>query len=420
MPAFATLVAEPLLVLVDTTIVGHLGTPQLAGLTLAANVLGVLVGISIFLAYGTTATVSRRLGAGDRRGAIAGGIDGMVLGALLGAALAAAVLAAAPQLLGLYGSTPEATAHGVTYLRIVVLGMPAQLVMLAATGVLRGLQDTRTPLRVVLAINLLNIVLNLVLVYGFGWGIAGAAAGTAVSQWLGASIMAAVVLAGGRRLGVTAGFHPAGVLDAARTGGWLVLRSLVLQGSITVTTFAAAAAGEVALAGHQVANTLWYTMVWGLDAFAIAAQAMVGLRLGASDVAGTRAVLRRVLRWGVGSGLVVAVALVATRPLLARVFTPDAAVHAALMPTLVVLAVIIPVGAVVFMLDGVLIGAGDARYLALANTVATAVHVPFALAVMAAGLGLPWLWGAYGVWIAARGATLVVRARGDAWLRTGG
>lgn len=411
--------AEPLLVLVDTTIVGHLGTPQLAGLTLASNVVGVLVGLSIFLAYGTTATVSRRLGSGDRPGAIEGGIDGMALGALVGAVLAAALLVVAPGLLALYGSTAEATGHGVTYLRIVALGLPALLVMLAATGVLRGLQDTRTPLRVVVGINLLNIVLNLLFVYGFGWGIAGAAAGTALSQWLGAAVMGGVVLAGGRRLGVRPGLHPAGVLTAARAGGWLVVRSAVLQASITATTVAAAASGEVALAGHQVANTLWYTMVWALDAFAIAAQAMVGLRLGAGDVRGARTVLRRVLAWGVGSGVVVALTLLVARPALARAFTPDPAVHLVLDPTLVVLALVIPVGAVVFMLDGVLIGAGDARYLALANTIATAVHVPFVVAVVMSGGGLPSLWAAYGVWILARGVTLGVRARSDAWLVTG-
>ena len=203
--------AEPLLVLVDTTIVGHLGTPQLAGLTLASNVVGVLVGLSIFLAYGTTATVSRRLGSGDRPGAIEGGIDGMALGALVGAVLAAALLVVAPGLLALYGSTAEATGHGVTYLRIVALGLPALLVMLAATGVLRGLQDTRTPLRVVVGINLLNIVLNLLFVYGFGWGIAGAAAGTALSQCLGAAVMGGVVLAG-----IIMGLASAGVIGIFR------------------------------------------------------------------------------------------------------------------------------------------------------------------------------------------------------------
>ena len=177
-PAFATLIAEPLLILADTFIIGHLGTADLGGLTLASSVLGLLVGLSVFLAYGTTSVVSRRLGAGDRSGALSGGIDGIFLGLLLGTVYAAVLVPAAPLLLGLYGGASDVTALGATYLRVVALGLPAQLVILASTGVLRGLQDTRTPLRVVVTINLLNIALNVLLVYGLNLGIGGAAAGT--------------------------------------------------------------------------------------------------------------------------------------------------------------------------------------------------------------------------------------------------
>lgn len=418
-PAFATLVAEPLLILVDTTIVGHLGTAQLAGLTLASNVVGVLVGLSIFLAYGTTATVARRLGAGDRRGALSGGMDGMVLGLLIGLALFLGLVVGAPSILGLYGSSPEATGYAATYLRIVALGLPAQLVSLASTGVLRGLQDTRTPLYVAVGVNLANIALNLTLVYGAGMGIAGAALGTALSQWAGATVLGATVLRGAARHGVR--FRPAfgGVLAAARSGGWLVLRAATLQAAITVTTFTASGMGEVALAGHQVAYSLWQTMAYALDAFAIAAQALIGLRLGAGDVAGTRRITRRVLVWGVGFGIVVGLLLVLARPVLGGLFTPDPRVHAVLMVTLVVLACIVPVGGVTFVLDGVLIGAGDARYLSLAGLLVTVIYTPLALVVRATDAGLAWLWAAYGVWIAARAVTLWLRARGTAWMVVG-
>ncbi|HHW84148.1 MAG TPA: MATE family efflux transporter, partial [Actinomycetales bacterium] len=214
-PALATLVAEPLLVVADTVIVGMLGVAQLAGLTIASSVLGVVVGLCIFLAYGTTATVSRRLGAGDRAGAIQGGIDGMVLGVVVGAVLGITMAALAAPVLSLYGATPAATAHGVTYLKIVAAGVPAQLVILASTGVLRGLQDTRTPLYVVLGIATLNVALNILFVLGLGMGIGGAALGTAVSQWTGAAILSAVVLRGGRCEGVGLRFAPAGVLAQA-------------------------------------------------------------------------------------------------------------------------------------------------------------------------------------------------------------
>lgn len=418
-PAFATLVAEPILILVDTTIVGHLGTSQLAGLTMAANVVGVLVGLSIFLAYGTTATVARRLGAGDRRGALAGGLDGMVLGLLIGLALCLGLLLAGPTLLGLYGSTPEATEQGAIYLRIVALGLPAQLVSLASTGVLRGLQDTRTPLWVALGVNLTNIALSLTFVYGLGLGIAGVALGTIVAQWGGASVLGLTVLRGAARHDVRFRPHLGGVLVAARSGSWLVLRAATLQAAITVTTFTAAGMGETSLAGHQVANSLWQTMAYALDAFAIAAQALIGLRLGAGDVTATRRITRRVLLWGVGFGVVVGLVLVLLRPLLVRGFSPDPGVHEVLMTTLVVLACVVPLGGITFVLDGVLIGAGDARYLSMVGLLVTLLYAPLALAVRWTGGGLAWLWAAYGVWIAARALTLWLRARGTAWMRVG-
>ncbi|MEA5153191.1 MATE family efflux transporter [Raineyella sp.] len=418
-PAFATLVAEPLLILADTTIVGHLGTAQLAGLTMASTVIGLLVGLSIFLAYGTTATVARLLGAGDRRGALAGGLDGMVLGLLIGVVLCVGLLVGAPAILRLYGSTPEATGYATTYLRLVGLGLPAQLVSLASTGVLRGLQNTRIPLLVAVGVNLVNIALNLTLVYGAGLGIAGAGIGTALSQWAGAAVLGTTVLRGAASHGVRFELRFGGVLAAARSGGWLILRAATLQVAIAVTTFTAAGMGEVALAGHQVAYSLWQTMAYALDAFAIAAQALIGLRLGAGDVTGTRRITRRVLVWGVGFGVVVGVALVLLRPVLGGLFTPDPRVHGVLMVTLVVLACIIPVGAVTFVLDGVLIGAGDARYLSLAGLLATAVYAPLALVVRATDAGLAWLWAAYGVWIAARAVTLWLRARGTAWMVVG-
>ncbi|MDO5534215.1 MAG: MATE family efflux transporter [Propionibacteriaceae bacterium] len=418
-PAFATLIAEPLLVLADTWIIGHLGTAHLGGLTLASGILQLVVGLSVFLAYGTTATVSRRLGAGDRAGALSGGIDGMALGVLLGTLFAAVLVGGAPAILGLFGAAPEPTALGASYLRVVALGLPAQLLMLAATGVLRGLQDTRTPLRVVVTINLLNIALNVALVYGAGLGMVGAAAGTVASQWTGAAIMAGVVLRAARREGVPLRWDLLGIIVAARLGGWLVLRNLSLQAALLLTTFTAASLGTTSLAAHQVVGTVWSTLAFALDAFAIAAQAMVGLRLGAGDEAGARGVLGRVLAWGVGFGVVVGLVVVAARGPLSGAFSPDPGVQDAAGAALLVLAVLAPIGAVAFQLDGVLIGAGDARFLAGAGWVCTLLYVPFALVVWANGAGLTWLWAAYGVWLAARGVVLGLRTRSSAWLRLG-
>ncbi|WP_220188604.1 MATE family efflux transporter, partial [Streptomyces phytophilus] len=182
-PAFGALVAEPLFVLADSAIVGHLGTPQLAGLGVAAALLTTAVSVFVFLAYATTAAVARRVGAGDLRSAIRQGVDGIWLAALLGAALVAVTVPTAPGLVGLFGASDTAAPYAVTYLRVSAFGIPAMLVVFAATGVLRGLQDTRTPLYVAIGGFTANAVLNVALVYGAGLGIAGSAWGTALAQW---------------------------------------------------------------------------------------------------------------------------------------------------------------------------------------------------------------------------------------------
>ncbi len=203
MPAFFALVSEPLMLLADSAIVGHLGTPQLAALGVAGAVLQTIVGVCVFLAYGTTSAVARRIGAGDHRGALAQGIDGLWLAVLLGAVLAVAGLVLARPVVGVFDPSPEVAAYAVTYLRISCFGIPSMLLLLAATGVLRGLQDTRTPLVVAVSANLANIVLNLALVYGLDLDIAGSALGTVLAQTGAAAALALVVVRGARRDGAS-------------------------------------------------------------------------------------------------------------------------------------------------------------------------------------------------------------------------
>ena len=250
LPTFATLVSEPLLLLADSAIVGHLGTTELAGLGIAANVLGIVTGLCIFLAYGTTGTVARRLGAGDRAAALAGGIDGLVLAVGLGVVLAVALEVALPVVVGAYGVSDEVGAAATSYLRVAALSIPSILLLLAGTGVLRGMQDTRTPLYVAVATNLANIALNVTFVYGLGLGIAGSALGTLVAQTAAGVFVAVVVVRGARREHARLAFRPAGVLAAARAGSWLVARTATLQVAITITTLVAATGGAVALASH--------------------------------------------------------------------------------------------------------------------------------------------------------------------------
>ncbi|MFZ2260608.1 MAG: MATE family efflux transporter, partial [Luteococcus japonicus] len=185
------------------------------------------------------------------------------------------------------------------------------------------------------------------------------------------------------------------------------------------TVAVAARTGQVGLAGHQVTNSIWSFLCLALDALAIAAQAMVGHELGRGDAGKVRSITAKLCWWGVAGGLVFAAGLVLVRGVLAPVFTPDAEVQQLLVRLLLVLALITPIGGIVFVLDGVLIGAGDARYLAFAGMVATLAYVPMALAVDHAGRGVIWLWLAYGGYLLARVATLALRARSDAWMRPG-
>ncbi|MCW2813137.1 MAG: efflux family protein [Nocardioides sp.] len=427
-PAFLALVAEPLFLLTDAAVVGHLGTAELAGLGIAAVVLQTAVGLCVFLAYGTTAGVARLLGAGDRRGALALGLDGIWLAVGLGAVLTVLGVLLTGPLVAAFGVDEQVEGFATTYLRIAFLGTAPLLVMLAATGVLRGLQDTRTPLVVAVGGNLVNVVLNVVLVHGAGpvpgVGIAGSAWGSVVAQVASAAALAWVVVRGARRHDASLRPDLSGVRAAARAGVALVVRTLTLRAALLVTTYAVALGSGGSpdeVATHQLAMTLWGFLAFVLDAIAIAAQAITGRALGAGDVAGTRELTRRMVTWGWASGLVTGVLLAAVSPLLAPVFTDDPDVPGLLVPVLLVAAVGQPVAGVVFVLDGVLIGAGDGRYLAWAGLGVALLYAPLTLAAVAwGGGGLVTVWVLFaGLFMTGRLATLLHRARGDVWMRTG-
>ncbi len=418
-PAFAALICEPLFLLADAAIVGHLGVAQLAALGIAATVLQTVVGLFVFLAYGTTSTVARNVGAGNQRAALSSGTDGMWLSLLVGAFAGGLVLALTPVVVGGFSPTPAVHDFAVTYLRIAALGIPALLLMLAATGVLRGLQDTRTPLYVAVAANLVNIALNVLFVYGLDWGIAGSALGTLAAQGAAALVLGYVVARGARRVSASLAPHRTGVETAWRIGVPLMLRTLTLRATLLITTYVAASLSTASLAAHQVAFTIWLLLSLALDAVAIAGQAIVGRYLGAADVAGARAATRRMIEWGAASGVLLGLVVVALRAAYVPLFTPDPDVRSLLTSVLLVAALFQPVCGVVFALDGVLIGAGDGRYLAWAGVATLVVFLPLTGVVLTSGSGLVALWWAFGAFMVARLVTLVLRWRADAWLVTG-
>ncbi len=409
-PAFLTLIVEPLFLLADTAIVGHLGTQPLAGLGVASVVLLTAAGVFVFLAYGTTAIVARQVGAGSRDGALTAGLDGTWLALLLGLLIGTLVAALARPLCQLFGASPAALEQATTYLRISAAGLPGMLVILATTGVLRGLQDTRTPLVASVVGFSANIALNLALVYGLGWGIAGSAAGTVIAQ-TGMAVALVTVLvrfARGRRPldGIHHDLplrpHPGRVLRAARDGIPLLVRTLALRAVLVTTTWVAAGLGDGPLAAHQVAMTLWSVLVFALDAIAIAAQALTGKALGAGNLEDVRAATTMMIRWGTWLGVLLGAVVFALHAALPALFTPDPLVRRALAAALIVVALGQPLSGFVFVIDGVLIGAGDGRWLARAMVLNYVAY-------------LPLVWGVHRL-----GPTLLTGSPHEGYAVTGG
>lgn len=432
-PAFLALIAEPLFLLADSAIVGHLGTPQLAGLGIAGTILLTAVNVFVFLAYGTTSIVARQLGAGSTRGAVAAGIDGLWLAVVLGIASAAFVALAAGPLAGLFEASAQVHAHAVTYLRVAAGGIPGMLIVLAITGVLRGLQDTRTPLVASVLGFSVNVALNVLFVYGVGMGIAGAALGTLIAQTgMGAALVVVLVRYAARE-GVPLRAHPGRVLAAARTGMPLLVRTLALRGILVITVWVAAAMGDTPLAAHQVVTTIWGFLAFALDAIAIAAQAITGKELGAGEMARVHHATSLMVRWGLWCGVATGILVLATHRLLPRLFTSDLNVQEAIAAGLLVVALAQPLAGYVFVVDGVLIGAGDGPWLAWAYVATFVAYLPLVLGVYALSdwlLGTPatlpgevnavrWLWFAFTGFMLIRGGLLWLRVRTDRWMVVG-
>lgn len=423
-PALGALVAEPLFLVVDSALVGHLGAAPLAGLAIAAAILQTAVGLMIFLAYATTPLVARRRGAGDLPGAVQAGIDGLWLALGIGVVLGLGLWATSAPLVRLFDTDAIVADHAITYLAISCAGLPAMLVVFAASGLLRGLQDTRTPLAVAGLGFTANALLNWWFIYGLGWGIAGSAWGTVSAQWGMVVAYVVVIARHARQHGASPWPRRDGLGQAGRSGWWLFIRTVGLRAALMATVFAASAHGTVATAGYQVVFTIFSTAAFALDALAIAAQALVGDALGARRADRAHMVLRRTVFWGIVSGAVIGVVLALASPFIGYVFTSDPAVLAVLTPALIALAISLPLGGVVFVLDGVLMGAGDARYLAWTSLVNLAVYLPVLWAVTvlvpSGTAALVGLTAAFTIaFMLARAVTLGLRARGDGWIRLG-
>ena len=418
-PAFGALIAEPLYLLADTAIVGHLGTRELGGIAIASIVLTAVFGIFNFLAYTTTGTVARHIGADDPRAAAEHGIDGMWLAAGLGIGLSALGLLSVSLIVDAMGASNAVRPFASDYLRISLLGAPFVLVALASAGYLRGVQDTRTTLFVAVGANVANLALELFFVYGLDAGIAGSAWGTVIAQGASAAVFVAFVRRRTKPTGARIAPSAIGVRSSAVVGSQLMVRTGSLLAALLVTTALAARISNVALAAHQIAFQVWTFLALALDAIAIAGQALVGRYLGADDATSARSVSRRMLHLGLAAGTVLGLAVIATRPWLSDLFTNSAGVRHQTDQILWFVAGLQPLAAAVFIFDGILIGAGDAKYLAGAMAAASVIYGGV-LAVMAPfDLTLELLWSAFTLWMIVRWFGLFRRFRTERWAVTG-
>lgn len=388
----------------------------LAGLALAVTILGTLTFLCFFLTTGTTARVAFLSGQGSDRAAAEVIPQVLWVAAGLGAVLTAIVVGLARPLANFVGGEPAVIDQAVTYLRISGLAIPSILVAFVGNGWYRGRSDTRTPLTIVVVANVINVVLDLFLVYGLGLGLAGSAIGTLVAQtvagvWFLTLLVKAVTH---HRAGVRP--HRTELTRVLRVARQMGLRSAGLLTTLALATAVASRISAASLAAHQIAFQVFLFLALSVDALAVAAQALVGTSLGRSGVDEARAVGRRIIRMGLIVGCALTVVVLLTSQVIPRLFTTDAAVINRAGVALVGLALMQIPAALAFVLDGILEGASDFGFLQWALLGAMVAFAPFAVAVMQRpDLGLAGLWAGLFVWVSTRAALLALRFRGTAW-----
>jgi putative MATE family efflux protein len=414
-PALGALAAEPLYVLVDTAIVGHLGTVQLASLAIAATALTSAFTIFNFLTYGTTARVARLHGAGQEEQAARLGAQALWLGVGIGVVLLLATAALARPIVTLMGGEGEILDQATTYLRIAALGAPFFMLASAGQGFLRGISDLRTPLYILVVAHVVNVVLELLFVYGFGWGLRGSAWGTVIAQ---VGMGAAFVWVQTR----ASGWEPpdlARIRSLMKIGGEIAVRTTALLGSFLVASAVLARISPASLGAHQIAFQLFAFLALVLDAIAIAGQVMVGRMLGAGDARGARAAATRMIGWSVAAGTLFGVVLLALGGVIPHAFTSDRAVIERAHEIWPLFAAMMPLNGAVFALDGILIGAGDTRFLMWGMLAAAAVYIPVALLALHEGWGILGVWAGLVGLIVVRLLTCGGRFLGQRWALTG-
>jgi putative MATE family efflux protein len=417
LPALGALAADPLVSLVDTAFVGRLGAEALGALGINTAIFTFAFIVFNFLAYATTPLVARAVGRGHLHEAGRLVVQALSLAFVLGLAMLLLLLLLAEPILMLMGAGEALFEPALTYLRIRALAGPALLFITVGHGAFRGYQDTRTPMAITFGLSAVNLVLDPLFIFGFGWGIAGAAWATVAAQWFGASLFLWFMLVARReRLGISLALpRPHELLPFLRIGGALTLRTLALIVTLTLATAVAARVGVLAVAAHQVAAQLWLFLALVIDALAVAAQALVARYMGAGEGARARALANRLLVWGLALGTLLGLGFFAASPVLPRLFSDDPDVIAAVLVVFPFVALMQPLNALVFVWDGIFMGLGDFGYLAKAMLLSALAAAALLLLVLPLGLGLQGVWWAIALLMAARALTLALRYSSADW-----
>lgn len=418
-PALGSLIAEPLYVLVDTAIVGRIGTTELAGLALASTVLLSAHALMIFLAYGTTGPVARLISSGRPAEAAARSVAALWLAGLLGVLSVLFLWLTGSTLLAWLGASGDVLEAAELYLNLSLAGFPFLLMALAANGCFHGRQNTRLPLALAAAGAIGNLVLELFLVNGLGYGLGASAVSTVVSQVAIGLFSAVLVTRWVRSNQVSLRPDLALMSQLLGTGRALIVRTIGLRGSFMASSAVATRMGVSTIAAHQIALGVWSTLTLALDAVAIAGQALTGKWLGVGDHKRARAATGRMIEIDVAVGVAMGLALMIFRHPLAQLFTNDEAVAGLASFAFVHVAAQQPLNGLVFALDGILIGAGDLNYLAKWVIMAAATFLAACWVILATGLGFGFLWLAIAGLMAMRAVPLFLRWRQDEWLTVG-
>lgn len=425
-PTFGQLIAEPTFVLIDTAIVGHVSDSALAGLSLGSTIVLTAVGLCVFLAYSTTSQVARLFGAGRKREGLQAGMNSLWLSLSIGLVLAVLLFVFAELLCSFLGGKGETLQQATIYTQMVLLGVPGMLLVYASNGIFRGLQKVNITLVAAVSGAALNTVLDILFVIVWGWGIAGSGIATAIAQWfMGIFLLVPAlrwIVQGGASLKPSA----SGIVSAGSDGFPLFVRTLALRLALVASVMAAASMSTEILAAYQVVNAAWNFTVNALDSIAIAGQTLVGAELGAQAYDRARNLTKETARAGFIAGIIIGVVFAMLGLVAGSLFSPNPAIQTLVTTGMIVVGILMPLQGWMWALDGILIGAGDFRYLAFTCGASALVHIA-ALVVLVFAIGpylpddlarIAALWLVMGVFLmGCRGIANGLRAKGDTWIK---